>query len=722
MSTKLVKRFTKNKNCFAGCQKINNIAVGIQHNKPEISINMKLNSLTLFFPFFLFFSFSFKSYSQKEPMKFGKIDMKNLEMTRYEADTNASAVILFDFGKTLFQYNESLGRFQIHFERHVRVKIFDKEAYDWADWIIPLRMSGTSMEKLTELKGLTFNMEDGKAEKTKLSGKNVYEEKVNRYLTRTKFAMPNVKEGSIIDIKYSITSDLLYHIRDWYFQYEIPVKYSEYTVEIPEFYLFKKIVTGYVPMFVYDQETHHDKVVLQNKSRTGGRGFSQVNTNYSTSEVDFDKEYYHFITKDVPAFIEEQPMTSKENYISKVEFELSMIKPGYGTLSDYSTSWEAITKTLLDNSYFGSKINGGGSFLKDEVNRITAEYPDEKSRMEAAYSFITDRMEWNGYQSKYVNTTLREAYSDKTGNCADINLMLVLMLRKLGINADPVILKTRDEGFIRENYPTLFGINYVIASAVIDSTRILMDATSDFLPCGVLPVRDLNKKGRLISETSPGWVDLTPSASYKFTSMNTITMDESGNFTGSIQRSYKGYAAYDIRIKLSNYNNNDDYISEVEDKNEGLKINNYKIENVDDLDKPVKEKFEVTISDQSEDAGDMIYFSPLFYQAITKNPFKLKKRVYPVEYPYKKDLTLMLNFTVPKGYRVEEVPENVAYTLPENGGKFIYKVTKMGQMLQVITKLVISKELFVPEDYETLKEFYNLIIAKHAEQIILVKE
>jgi hypothetical protein len=684
---------------------------------------MKLNSITLIFSFFLVLLLSQTTFSQKEPMKFGKIDTKNLEMTRYEADTNASAVILFDFGKVYYEYNENKDRFILNFNRHVRVKIFDKEAYNWADWSIPLRIEGSYVEKLSELKGITFNMENGKVVKTKLSGKDIYDEDVYQYLERKKFAMPNVKEGSVIDIKYSITSDLFYYIHDWYFQYEIPVMWSEYTVEIPEFYIFKKIVNGYVPMNVYENETIQDKVVVQNKTRTGGQGFSVAQTHFSTSEATFEKEYYHFIAKDVPAFIEEQPMTSKENYISKAEFELSMIKPGYGTLSDFSTSWKAINKTLLESSHFGSRINGSGGFLKDRVALIMANYPDDKwSRMEAAYEFIKDHMEWNGYNSKYIHTTLREAYTDKTGNSADINLMLVLLLRKLGIDSDPVILKTREKGFIRENYPTLFGINYVIASAVIDSTRVLMDATTDFLPAGMLPVKDLNKKGRLISEKNPGWVDLKPSYAFKFLSMNTITMDENGNFTGSIQRSYQGYAAYDIRQKLSKYTDNNEYISEVEDNNEGLKINSYKIENVDDLKKPVKEKFEVTISDQSEDAGDMIYFSPMFYQAITENPFKLKKRVYPVEYPYKKDLTLMLNFTVPEGYKVEEVPESVVFSLPENGGKFIYKVTKMGQILQVITKLNITKDLFVPEDYEILKEFYNLIIAKHTEQVLLVKE
>ena len=571
------------------------------------------------------------------------------------------------------------------------------------------------------IKGITFNLEDGKVVKTKLANKDIYREEVYAYLEQVKFAMPKVKEGSIIDIKYSITSDLLYNIRDWYFQYDIPVMWSEFIVEIPEYFMFKKIVNGYVPMFKYEQKTLYDQVILNEKTRTdvGGR---VTKTEYNTSKIDLEKEYYHFIAKDVPAFIEEQPMTSKENYISKAEFELSMVKPKYGRLSDYSTSWGSINKKLLDNPSFGAKINGGGTFLNDEVEHIMATYPDEKSRMEAAYTFISGRMKWNWIASKYVDATLRKAYNEKTGNCADINLMLVLMLRKLGIESDPVILKNRDEGFIRESYPTLFGINYVIASAVIDSSRILMDATSNMLPCGMLPIRDLNGKGRIISWENPGWVDLTPSETFKFFSMNTISMDENGVFTGSIQRSHKKYAAYKFRLKISNLKSKDEYVANFEDENEGLKINSFTIENVDDLKKPVKEIYEVTITDQAEQTDNMIFFNPMFYQAITENPFKLKNRVYPIEFPYKKDLTLMLNFTIPKGYMVEEVPESVAVSLPENGGMFVYKVTIMGEVLQVLTKLNISKQLFVPDDYELLKEFYNIIIAKHNEQVVLVKQ
>jgi hypothetical protein len=42
-------------------------------------------------------------------------------------------------------------------------------------------------------------------------------------------------------------------------------------------------------------------------------------------------------------------------------------------------------------------------------------------------------------------------------------------------------------------------------------------------------------------------------------------------------------------------------------------------------------------------------------------------------------------------------------------------------MLQVLSRIRINKLLFLPSEYDFLKEFYEIIIEKHAEQIVLVK-
>ncbi|MBL7104826.1 MAG: DUF3857 domain-containing protein [Bacteroidales bacterium] len=638
-------------------------------------------------------------------MKFGKIKKENLEMTEYENDPNASAVILFDFGKSYCEYSDHNG-FQIFFERHVRVKILDKEGYKWADQIIYLWKDVSIRDKIVELRAFTFNLENGEVVKTKLDKKGIFKEEVHFRLDLKRFTMPNVKEGSILEIKYKIASDFLY-IRDWYFQYDIPVIWSEYIVDVPDFFIYKKLHRGYIPLYIYET----DRI----------NGILSTSASQNNLFDSHHRNYYHFAMKDVPAFITEQPLSSKENYISKVEFELAEVIPVGGIVADFTSSWKSINKTLLESTHFGLQLKGGG-FLNDAVDMINLSETTAKSKMIAAYEYIKNRMRWDEVETKYIRTTLREAHKEQKGNCADINLMLVLLLKKLSIDANPVIISTRKNGFIHPAQPSLTKPNYVIASANINDTLYLMDSTDPLLPCGMLPERALNDKGRIVSWEKSDWIDLTTEVPYEYVTMNTLTLNNKGEFTGSVQCSNEGYAAYDFRDNLIEANGKKNYIEELEDVNEGLDITSYEFTDVDDNYKPVKEKYDVIIADNVEISDDLIYFNPMFYDAITENPLTLEERLYPIEYPYPENVTYMLNFTIPEGYKAEELPEDAVITLPGNAAKFIYKTTVLGNMIQIISKYNITKELFIPDEYDNLKEFYNMIIAKHAEQIVLKKD
>ena len=81
----------------------------------------------------------------------------------------------------------------------------------------------------------------------------------------------------------------------------------------------------------------------------------------------------------------------------------------------------------------------------------------------------------------------------------------------------------------------------------------------------------------------------------------------------------------------------------------------------------------------------------------------------------------LFNYTIPQGYKVEEQPKNVVLALPEKSGQFTYSVTTVGSTIMVTSKVVISRPSFNAADYPYLKEFYNQVVAKHAEQIVLKK-
>lgn len=682
---------------------------------------MKDIQKSFLFPYIFIFLFSFQSIGQKPPIKFGKVNMELLKMTEYPNDTNASAVILCDYGRTYFEYVDGKG-FQMHFDRVVRVKILDKKGYDWADWTIPLWKDGTTEEKLAQLKAITFNLKDGKIVKNKLDNDGKFTEEAHNQLDLLKFTMPNVLVGSVLDVAYSVISPFYYNLQDWYFQYDIPVVWSEYNVEIPEYFFYSTNMKGYLSLHLNERGTKSGRIEINEMVRSQSMGSgSAVRSDMNRYTKDYMINEQRFVAKDIPAFIIEEPLTTKENYVSMLEFELSSYKPPYGTVTKYSSTWESINKQLMLSENFGKRLTGGG-FLKDIVESINSSHESNYDKMVAAYSFIHSHMTWNGYSRRFTDESLRTAFKEKSGSEVEINLMLAVLLNNLEIQAYPVMLSTRGHGIIRPTYPTLSGFNYVIVKAIIDEKNYLMDASYPYLPCGMLPKKALNGQGRLISKKHTEWVDLTPAKSYKVLTMYTLELNENGEFYGDIQTLDKGYAALNGRAVLGDYDSEEKYIEDLQDDYEGLLVESFEFVNRNDWYKDLKEKYIIKITDNAIEAGDLLYFNPMFYEGMEENPFKLEERLYPVEYAYKKDFTYMLNFTIPEGYRLEEKPEDEVVVLPDNAAKFTYRISVMSNMIQVMSKYSINKLIYPSEDYEYLKEFFNHIVAKHAEQIVLIKE
>ncbi len=172
--------------------------------------------------------------------KIGKISKDELLMEVYEKDSSAEAVILFDIGNTSFDYNTEKG-FQMIYERQVRIKILNKDGFDYANFSISLYHSNGNEEKLSSLKATTYNLEDGKIIKTKLKNSEVYNIEDTPNKTMKKFSLPAVREGSVIEVKYIIRSDFFYNLQKWKFQHSIPNMWSEYMVEVPEYFHYNKI-------------------------------------------------------------------------------------------------------------------------------------------------------------------------------------------------------------------------------------------------------------------------------------------------------------------------------------------------------------------------------------------------------------------------------------------------------------------------------------------------
>ncbi len=608
----------------------------------------------------LFILIHLSMFSQKSPIRYGDIDMADMLMKVYPADTTAAAAILCDYG----YFRES----NFQFTRNLRIKILKKEGYSWANAAFPT-------DPNTKLKGITCNLVDGKIVQEKLRNESIFTEHLTGQSYQLRIAMPNVKVGSIIDLEFSYNG----MPREWDFQDIIPVRYSELNIESSTRIRFKFTFYG----------LEHLTVSTPNR----------------------------WVAQNIPAFKEEPLMNSKENYLTKLRLDILEIV----NYHQFATTWDNVFTDMLSLDAFGKAMDMSG-YLSDLAKKIRSTGASGTEELKMAFDSIRQVMKWNEIESFYTSSpTLSTVYKKKTGNSADINLMLYQLLNKLNIEVVPVGLSTRKNGILPAISPSYSMLNYVIVQATVGGTKYLLDASESYMPCYLLPFRCLNHNGRTVVKTGSQLVDLSaPRANRKVTMYN-LELAEDNALKGNINTVNTDYAALDLRKKYHSFNSLDEFLDDYRKEKVGLLIEDPKIENLDSLYKPVVENYKVNISGKVSSIGDELYILPMLYDQVFENPFKSEERKFPIDYGYKSDNTVITTLKIPAGYAVNTLPAKIVLRMPDNSATFLFDAVNNGAEIKITSKLSITKTLITTDQYLNLREFYDQLVKKESEPVIFKK-
>src|SRR5690606_5857760 len=107
---------------------------------------------------------------------------------------------------------------------------------------------------------------------------------------------------------------------------------------------------------------------------------------------------------------------------------------------------------------------------------------------------------------------------------------------------------------------------------------------------------------------------------------------------------------------------------------------------------------------------------------LVENPFKSETRLYPVDYGSPQEKTYMCKITIPENYEIDELPVSKVIALPGNAAHFLYNVSQLENTINITSSFQINKALFMQNEYAFIREFYNQVVAKQAEQIVLKKK
>lgn len=527
-----------------------------------------------------------------------------------------------------------------------------------------------------------------------------------------KFTLPAVLEGTIIEYSYTITSPYYRYLRSWDFQGAYPRLWSEYSVSIPEYYDYMLIPQGFEKFAVQTKDYSRSTFTFREEKHGAGAAAEMVTVSPNITN-------YHWALKDVPAVRNESYITTTDNYVSRVEFQLSGINyPGMERKPIRST-WEQLMIDLMKSEQLGGVLNNNNGFLSDQVNELVKDAKTDKEKAHKIYAWVRDNYSCTDHSEVWMERPLKAVFNAKSGNVSEINMLLTAMLKKAGLFASPVILSTRDNGYVYQFYPLTTRFNYVLAGVNLGDEYATLDASHSLMGFGKLPPDCYNGAARTVDEfATPVILSADSLKEQQFTSV-LLGKLENGNLTGSFAQRPTYFGSYSIRNKVKE-KGMDDLFSGIKKSYTGeIEISNKEIEDLKELEQPVmlKYDFKMQVGD-----GDVLYINPLMGEAYKSNPFKSMERHFPVEMNAIQDEVYSLNMEVPEGYVVDELPKSAIANYNETEGTFQYLIQQQGDHIQLRCRIKLNKAVFMPDEYPTLREFYDLIVKKQAEQIVLKKK
>jgi hypothetical protein len=664
----------------------------------------------LAFLFLLCFIISLYTSAQRPKVKFGDVTAAELQKKVYGLDSNANAVVLYDYCTAKYE-GDNKSDFNVLYKFHKRIKLLNKNAFDLATVTIGLYNGNQMEEKVEKLEAVTYTLENGVVVTHKLDKSSIFKDKLSNKYNVQKFTLPNLSEGCIIEYSYTLVSPFSRDLKDWYFQGGNPVLWSEYDVTIPSVFNFITLRQGYQPFVIDTVSVSSDTYNILIPGSTAAERSEVVN---------FKTNTYHstWAMQNLPALKREDFTTTLQNHVAKIEFQLASLRYPNSPERPFMRTWPQVAEELMKSESFGADLNGRNGWMTDEINKIVGSEKSDLGKAKKVFAYIRDNFKCTDYSATILSASIKKIFQAKAGNVADINILLTAMLKHMNYEAFPALLSTKDHGISYEAYPILSKFNYVICKLTLDTTSYLLDASQSKIGFGKLPEECYNGSARIISSV-PLLIPLSASSlkEEKLTSV-TLNKDEKGGLSGFLATNLGYYESTDLREKLIK-TSQADYFKDIQKGYSAETIvENGEIENLNELEETVLIKYGLKLSNFEE---DIVYFNPMMAEAYKTNPFKSAQRYYPVEMPYASKETYLLNLEIPDGYKVEELPKSVRVNYNEDEGKFEYIISQSKTHVQMRCTIIMNKAFFLPDEYENLRSFYAYIVKKQGEQIVFKK-
>ena len=630
--------------------------------------------------FFLFSIVIFQN-AKSQNSDYGMFSDYEQNYTTCEFDKDADAVQFFDVATAI--YNDY---YNLIIERRIRFKILTEKGVSRANIQIPF-YSKDDFEKITDVKATVETPTgEGKFVTKELHKSDVYTKLYNERISLLKFALPNVHVGSIIEYKYISTSKHYGALNDWIFQTDMPTLFSKFDIDIVPNTEFAYVVhkKNYYPISI-------------NTKKEGKVIFEMTN---------------------LPGLYDEPYIDARKDYLQRVEFQLSKYKTVFGSDVDHLTKWIDVPRNLLTDPDFGKLIDKKIPSTEIIIAK-SASFSKEEDKMKFIFETVRNTMSWNEMNGKYAYEGIKKAWEKKVGSSAEINLILINLLKTSGIIVSPMLVSERSFGKVETSYPILDQFNKVVAYVSIGSKHYVLDATDKYTPPDLIPFELLNTNAFVVSMKNEQVIVLKEDDRFYTNKISiTATISNEGLASGNADIFSHDYAKVERAEYISK--GKDRFINKfIINSNKDIGIDSIAFTNLtdDSVDMNQKLKFTMPLTK----SGNYFMLNTNLFSGLEKNIFIADNRFSPINFGIYQITEILENFIIPSTMKLTELPKNIKITTPDKSLEFIRIVSLESDKLHVEYLFKINRPFFDADEYPMLKDFYKKIFNSLTEQIVLSK-
>jgi hypothetical protein len=423
----------------------------------------------------------------------------------------------------------------------------------------------------------------------------------------------------------------------------------------------------------------------------------------------------------IPALPDEPYMSSFLDNVERVRFQLISFKPIGGFQSSGSESWAKVGGILADDDDFGGQLKRKLNNEETIINKAkTLKTDDEK----IAYIFgeVKTAMKWNGIDRWYTIDGTYRAWENKTGNSAEINLILYHLLKASGIDAYPMIVSTREHGKVRPYYTSTSQFNRAVVYVPVDTTKnYILDATGKYNMYNETPAELLNSSGLYIDKSKKIYdmVYLTREQPVRQVVLINGEIKAGGKLEGTAQINSTSYNRINA---LERYKTDGEkkYIDYLRDNDNNLKITSLKFDNMEVDTLPLTQNIAFNLDLAGSDEN-YIYLNPNLFTSLKTNPFLSENRMTDIDFGYLQNFAINGVYKIPAGYKTDALPKSVTIVMPDKSVSFNRFVAEQDGSIVIRYRINYAKPLYAKGDYPDFHEFFKKMHEMLNEQIILKK-